>query len=230
MERNDSKMSTFSVQAMLRQLPYFAHVTEVALNTIAQQAVHCKFSPNEIVFLEGDPSAGLWIVENGRIKAYKLSPDGQEYILRFFGPADTFNDLAALDGAPNAASAMAVSDVSAWVIPTAVFTNALQTDTELARAVLRGLTGRVRYLVGQVEDLALRSVTARLARFLLDQVEDPTLTHPAVTRALIANHLATTPESVSRSLSVLEKGGAIRFDRHRIVITNPEILRQKADL
>lgn len=223
-------MNGFSVLSILRQLPYFAHVAEPALNELADQIVHCTFAPNELIFLEEESSAGLWIVENGRVKAYKLSPDGQEYILRFFGPGDTFNDLAALDNAPNAASTMAVTDVSAWVIPTTVFTSALQADHELALAVLQGLVGRVRNLAGRVEDLALRPVTARLARFLLDQIENPTLAHPAVTRTLIANHLATTPESISRSLRVLEKAGAIRFDRHRIIITQPNTLRQQAQL
>lgn len=223
-------MSDFSVQSMLQQLPYFARVAESSLNDIAQQAVHCTFVPDEMIFLEGEPSTGLWIVENGRVKAYKLSPDGQEYILRFFGPGDTFNDLAALDNAPNAASTIAVTDVSTWVIPTAVFTAALKKDHELSLAVLQGLVSRVRHLVGQVEDLALRPVTARLARFLLEQVEDPTLAHPAITRALIANHLATTPESISRSLRILEKAGAIRFDRHRIIIAQPETLRKLTNL
>ncbi len=221
-------MNDFSIRAMLQHLPYFNHVAEATLSELAQQAVHCTFSPDEMIFLEGEPSAGLWLVENGRVKAYKLSPDGQEYILRFFGPGDTFNDLAALDNEPNAASATAVTAVSAWVIPTAVFSHILQTDNELALAVLKGLAGRIRYLVAQVEDLALRPVTARLARFLLEQVEDPALAHPAVTRVLIANHLATTPESISRSLRVLEKASAIRFDRHRIIIVQPDILRQQA--
>lgn len=221
-------MSDFSVRAMLQRLPYFAHVAESSLNELARQAIHCTFAANEMMFLEGAASAGLWIVENGRVKAYKLSPDGQEYILRFFGPGDTFNDLAALDDAPNAASTTAVTDVSAWVIPTAVFNHALQTDHDLTLAVLQGMVSRTRHLVGQVEDLALRPVTARLARFLLEQIEDPALAHPAVTRVLIANHLATTPESISRSLRVLEKAGAIRFDRHRIIIAQPDILRQQA--
>ncbi len=82
----------------------------------------------------------------------------------------------------------------------------------------------------QVEDLALRPVTARLARFLLTQVADPALAHPSVTRALIAGHLATTSESISRSLRVLESAGAIRFDRHRIVITQLDILREMAQV
>jgi CRP-like cAMP-binding protein len=220
----------FPVRLMLQQLAYFAHVAEPSLSELAQQATRRTFAPGEVIYLEGEPSAGLWIVENGRVKAYKSSPDGQEYILRFFGPGETFNDLAALDGAANPASTMAVTDVSAWVIATAVFTAALQADHELCQAVLRGLVGRVRDLVGRVEDLALRPVTARLARFLLEQIENPSLAHPAVTRALIADHLATTPESISRSLRVLESAGAISFDRHRIVITQADILRRQAQL
>jgi CRP/FNR family transcriptional regulator len=221
-------MSDFSVYAMLQQMPYFANVAEPALNELAQQAVHRTFAPNEMIFLEGSPSAGLWIVENGRVKAYKLSPDGQEFILHFLGPGDTFNDIAALDGAPNPVSATAVTDVSAWVISSAVFSQALQADHEKALAVIEGLTDRIRVVAGRMEDLALHSVTARLAHFLLDQIEDTTLKHPSITRALIANHLATTPESISRSLRVLENAGAIRFDRHRIIITQPDILRQQA--
>lgn len=221
-------MNESSLPLILWQIPYFAHVSDSHLAGLAEGALRREFAAGSVIFLEGDPSAGLWVLENGRVKAYKLSPDGQEYILRFFGPGDTFNDLAALDNAPNAASTMAVTDVMAWVIPTAVFRDALQENHELALAVIQGLAGRVRHLVGQVEDLALRPVTARLARFLLEQIEEPALAHPAVTRALMANHLATTPESVSRSLRVLEKAGAIRFDRHQIIIAQPDILRELA--
>jgi len=215
---------------MLQQMPYFAHVAESTLSELARQAVHRTFAANEMIFLEGEPSAGLWIVENGRVKAYKLSPEGQEYILHILGPGDTFNDIAALDGAPNPVSTTAVTDVSAWVIATAVFSQALRADHEMALAVIQGLTERIRFAAGRMEDLALHSVTSRLAHFLLDQSENQSLNHPAITRTLIANHLATTPESISRSLRILEKAGAIRFDRHRIIITQPDILRQQAQL
>ncbi len=221
-------MDKFSLLPLLQSLPYFAHVPAPSLEHIAYQAVPRKFAPNEMIFLEGEPTAGLWIIEEGQVKAFKLSPDGQEYILKFFGPGEIFNKLAALDSGPNATSATAMTEVTAWMISTEVFSEALQKDHELALAVLQGLVERVRDLVDKVEDLALRPVTARLARFLLEQVEDPVLAHPAVTRALIANHLATTPESISRSLRTLEEAGTIRFDRHRIIVIQPELLRKMA--
>lgn len=223
-------MSDFSIIQLLKQLAYFAHVTDSSLEPLVQQATKRQFRPNEMIFLEGDPSAGLWILESGRVKAFKLSPDGHEYVMSFFGPGTTFNDLAALDGAQNAVNTMAVTDVVAWVIPSAVFVDAMQTDIEMCHAVIEGLIGRVRHLVSRVEDLALRPVTARLARFLMTQVEDETLDHPAITRQLIANHLATTPESISRSLRLLEELGAIEVDRHQITIANLEKLQQQAML
>ncbi len=223
-------MTEFSLPEIMRQLPYFAAAAGEQLDALAGRATARRFAPGEIIFLESDPSAGLWIVESGRVKAFKLSPEGSEYVLRIFGPGDTFNDLAALDGALNAASAAAITPVVAWVIAAADFAAALAADHALTLAVLRGLVARQRRLVAQVEDLALRPVTARLARFLLAQATDPALAHQAVTRALIASHLATTPESISRSLRALESAGAIRFDRHRIVIARPDVLRELAQL
>ena len=223
-------MTPIDLPTLLRKIPYFAHITEDHLIHLSDRSIRRSFLQDEILFFEGDPSAGLWILEKGRVKAFKLSPDGQEYIMRFFGPGETFNDLAALDGASNAVSTMAITDVSAWVIPAEDLAEIIRADHELCYALLQGMVGRVRHLVGQVEDLALRPVTARLARFLLEQVEDPTLAHPAITRALIASHLATTPETISRSLRVLEKMGAIQFDRHNILLSDLDLLRELASV
>lgn len=223
-------MSDLTVRDLLRTLPYFAFIDEASIDELSRQAVRHRFAADEILFLEGSPSAGLWILESGRVKAYKLATGGQEYIMRFFGPGETFNDLAAIDGAPNPTNTMAVTGIAAWVIPAAAFSEILLADHEFALALLKGLVGRARFLVSRIEDLALRPVVARLAHFLLEQSENPTLKHPAITRALIASHLATTPETISRSLRVLEEAGAIRFDRHRIIIIRPDILQQKFEI
>jgi CRP/FNR family transcriptional regulator len=223
-------MNAGQLTSFFRKLPYFAFVSEDQLEKLTRHAIHHQFAPEQIIFLEGEQSSGLVIVEEGQVKAFKLSPDGQEYILQFFGPGDVINILAALDNLPNVANTMAVTQVETWTIPVEVFSAALHADHELTLAVLKGLVGRMRELVGRVEDLALRPITARLANFLLEQIKDPTLSHPTITRVLIANYLATTPESISRSLRNLEAAGAIQFDRHRIIIVNLDILRQIAQL
>jgi len=220
----------FSVVAFLQAHPYFATVPAKQLDALARQAKRHPFVAGGVLFLAGELSAGLWIIEDGRVKVFKTTPEGREHVLHLLGPGDTFNDIPAFDGGPNAASAMAISDGHAWVLSAAVLKAGLADDHALALGVIHGLTQRIRQLVGQIEDLALRSVTARLARFLLEQPENPSLSGPAVTRALIASHLGTTPETVSRALRTLQEMEAIAFDRHRIVIRNAPLLREIAML
>jgi CRP/FNR family transcriptional regulator, dissimilatory nitrate respiration regulator len=199
-----------------------------ALEQLAVQAQARHFEPGEMILAEAEASGGLWLIEAGSVKIFKLTPDGREHVLYLLGPGDTFNDVAALDGGHNPANAGATSRVQAWVIPAARLQATVASDHTLALAVIARLARRVRLQVDQIEDLALRSVSGRLARFILEQADNLALAAPAVTRALIAAHLATTPESVSRALRVLEQSGAIRFDRHRILITKPDLLRDLA--
>lgn len=155
----------------------------------------------------------MWLVQTGRVKVFKINPEGEEHILRLFGPGDTFNDIPAFDGGPNAANASTLTAATLWLIPSAALLYMLMTNTDLALRVLKMIAHNVRILVGQVENLALYSVTVRLARFLLEQAANPSLSSPGVTRANIAAQLATTPETISRALRTLEKTEAIRFGR-----------------
>lgn len=214
----------------LRALIYFETVDAATLDWLAAQLTQRVFAAGEMIFLEGDPAAGLWLVASGRIKIYKLNPEGGEHVLHILGEGNTFNDIAALDGGLNPAHAAALSDATAWLIPSEALTAAIERDSALALRVIRVLAARVRFLVGQIEDLALYSVMVRLARFLLKQADDPALSGPGVTRVAIAAHLATTPQTISNVLRALEDAGAIRFDRHRIVIEHEDILRSIAML
>lgn len=218
----------FTLTPILRAHPYFAHIPAATVDMLAAKARRRTFERGQVLFISGEPSAGLWVLEKGRVKVYKTIPDGREHVLHLLGPGDTFNDVPAFDGGPNAAGAMAITGGVAWILPARTLQDALSADHELALGVITGLNQRIRQLVVQIEDLALRSVTARLARFLLEQRDNPALAGPAVTRALIATHLGTTPETVSRVLRALEESGALVFDRHRIVIRNPNLLREIA--
>lgn len=223
-------MSTteFSLSERLSQHLYFRNLAPGGVEMLASSALRRHFAAGEVLFLEGDPSAGLWVVERGRIKVYKLHVEGREHILHLLGPGDSFNEVAALDGGPNPANAGALSDAVVWTVPADVIQSMLARDPSLAQAVIRGMSERMRMLVGQIEALALYAVQARLARFLIDRSEDPALEGPGITRAAIAAHLATTPETVSRALRALEEAGAIRFDRHRIVIVDLDLLSSLA--
>ncbi len=215
-----------SLLEQLQTIPYFSILDAQSLAVIAEQSQYHTFETEEIIFLEGDPAAGLWIIEDGSVKVSKLSPGGDEYIMHLLGPGDLFNVVAAMDGGPTPATAAALSLTSCWQIPADVIAQTIERNPRMARAVINMLAARARQLNQQIENLTLYPVTARLARFLL--AEAPSVA--GVTRVAIAGHLATTPETISRVLAKLQHMGAIRFDRHRILITDVEMLRTIASL
>lgn len=215
-----------TIQSHVSSVIYFRGITSEEITYVTNNSVLRTFAANEMIFLEGEPAQGLWIVESGRVKIYKLSPDGNEHILHLRGPGKTFNDIGALDGGDNPANAAALSaEVQVWLVPIDIITHVLTHNPQVALNVIRLLAKRVRSLVGQIEDLALYSVIVRLARFLIKQVDDPSLSGPGVTRTAIAAHLNTTPQTISVALRELEAAGAIEFDRHQITIVDETQLR-----
>lgn len=223
-----SAQPDFSLTERLGRLPYFGALSPARLDALARSAVCRHFAAQETILVQGESHTGLWVIESGQVKVFRLSMDGREHILLLAGPGESFNDIPALDGGPAAAHVVALTEVVAWMLPAETLMAELRADPDLAVAVIGILTERVRDLIQQIEDLALYSVTARLARYLLKQESRHASGDPGVTRATLAAHLATTPETVSRALRTLEQIGAIRFNRHEIVILRPDLLHAVA--
>lgn len=219
------------LQAILRSLTYFQDISPEEIARVAANIILKRIESCSTIFIEGEESAGLWIVRSGHVKIYKLNQDGNEHILHIIGPGSTFNDIAAMDGDVNPANAAALNtETEVWLLPTEALAETLLREPKLAVNLVRHLARRVRTLVGQIEDLALYSVVVRLARFLLKQAEDPSLAGPGVTRMAIAAHINTTPQTLSVALRELEQSGAIAFDRQHVRITREETLRSIAML
>jgi len=220
--------SHFSITNFLNTLAYFEDMTTQELNTLSRHCLRYTYAPNELIFLEDDIARGMWILESGSVKIYKLNAEGEEHILHLLGEKDTFNDIAAFDRGKNPANASALSKVKVWLVTTEALEKAILDNSELGLKIIRVLANRVRMLVHRIEDLTLYSVIARLARFLLEQSDNPSLSGPGITRMAIAAHLATTPPTISHALRKLGEMGAIEFNRHQIIITNEDLLKSIA--
>jgi len=214
---------------LLRQVPYFAGLSDDVLAALAAVAVERRHARGQIIFLEGEPCAGLYVVAEGEVKIFKLSPQGREQILHRAGPGSTFNDVAVLDGGPNPASAAALTDTAVCIVTRPDIRRLAQTYPALAWALIESIAHRARHLVAMVEDLSLRSVKARLARLLLAEVRQGVSASEIdrsqmVTQAELAARLGTVREMIGRALRDLADEGLIVFDRHRIVIVDRDRL------
>jgi CRP/FNR family transcriptional regulator, cyclic AMP receptor protein len=219
---------------LLRHVSYFASLPDGLLSALAAAAVERRFARGQVIFLEGDPCAGLHIVAEGQVRIFKVSPQGREQVLEQIEAGGTFNDVAALDGGQNPASAMAGSDVVVWIVLRADIRRLAHAHPELAWALIESIARRARRLVAMVEDLSLRPVKARLARLLLAEAERTASRtqierDQMVTQAEMAARLGTVREVIGRSLRELADEELIAFDRHRIVILDRARLAEVAE-
>jgi CRP/FNR family transcriptional regulator len=194
-----------------------------------QSAVRA-YKRHEIIFMEGDPYAGLYLVLSGRVKVFKTNPEGKEQIIHLVGPREPFADVPLFTGGPYPATAQALEDTRVLFIAKQAFLDLLQGNPEISLRMLGAFAKRMRQLVNLVESLSLKEVTARLARYLADEAKKAshsTFDLP-ISKANLAAFLGTIPETLSRSLHELENRGIISVQGKQIVIRDKTMLQQMA--
>jgi CRP/FNR family transcriptional regulator len=158
---------------------------------------------------------------------YKTSPAGKDQVLRLIAAGTTFNDVPALDGGPNPASASALEPSTIDIASRAELRTLILTRPEVAEAVVKTLANALRHLVSLVEDLSLRHVTARVAKILLDQEASAREGQQTfrLTQQEMAALAGTAREVVGRAFKELGAAGAIEMRQGRAVVETPERLR-----
>ena len=208
---------------LLKAVSYFSNLDDAALKLVAQSAIRRVYDAGQVILLEGEPCAGLYIVESGWLKAVKIGMDGREQVLQTLGPGDVFNAISVFTDAPNQATVTALETSQVWIVRREVLLSMMDEHPALARQVVKDLAGRVMHLVRMVEDLSLRSVEARLARLLLEQAEGEAVQRRRwATQAEMAARLGTVPDVVNRALRKLAEAGMIHVERHQIQILDKE--------
>jgi CRP-like cAMP-binding protein len=223
---------TSTIEELLRQVRFLRGLPDEIIAALAEVCVRHQYREGATIFLEGEPGNGMYVVEAGIVKICRLSLEGREHIMHMVRRGESFNDVAALDGGPHAASAIAWSNVVVWIVPRDRLQALAHDHPELAWAFIEDLAGRARYLVGLVEDLAMRSVRGRLANLLLEQARagQSEYVPRMLTQEEMAARLGTVREMVGRTLRSMAAAGILEFDRHRIVILDPERLAEEAEV
>lgn len=213
----------------LASVPYFGRLNPETLDAIVAAAVQRRYAPGQVVFLEGEPCAGLYVLLEGWLKVVKTSTAGREQVVRFVAPGESFGEFSVFIGAPNPATVIALEDAVTWLIDRDAILALLERHADLCRAVIEVLSLRTQYLVDLVEDLSLRSVEARLARFILDEARDDVLYRRRwATQAELAARIGTVLDVLNRALGAMVEEGLIRMDRRRIVILDRQALEARA--
>jgi CRP/FNR family transcriptional regulator, cyclic AMP receptor protein len=219
---------------ILKNVAIFADLSAAELQFLAERAVTREYQPGELIFSEGEPCAGLFVVETGRLRIFKSSPSGREQVLSIEGPGSSVAELPVFDGGNYPASTAAVDVARLLFVSKQDFHSLCLVHPKVALKVLKVVGARLRRLVGIIEELSFTTVRSRLISFLLRHAHPKKdgsgihVTLPASNQEL-ASHIGTVRELVSRNLSRLQAQGFIAIDGKSVRILDVDALRAELE-
>src|SRR5215831_15456326 len=141
-----------TAEELLRITPIFSRLTPADRKAIAETARVQEFARGETIFEQDSPSDAFYAIASGRVKIFKMMPNGKDVILEVFGPGDPLGAVATYVGRPFPASAAALEETTCIVIPKADFFQLLEQHPSLVRGLLLGFTIRIVELTNRVAE------------------------------------------------------------------------------
>ena len=222
-----------TVLSALRASGFFGNLSEEDLLLIRPAAKRVSQPRNTIIFHEGEPCHGFYIVESGAVKLYKESADAKEHVLHLALPGDCFGEAALFLGTGYPASAAAVKDSSLILLRKNEFLETLRRNPDVGFSLMASMATWAHRLVQSIESLTLKDASARFAAYILSkaspEARDGTVIDLGITKQVLASHLGMTGETLSRLLARFEAEGLIAVQGRRIKLASLRELREMAD-
>ena len=220
------------IRQHLSQVDLFKGLTVEQLEALARIVSSKKFKKGQLVFSEGDEGAGFYLVISGRVKIYKLSPEGKEQIMHIFGPGQPFAEVPVFGGTHYPANADALENCELFFFPKKGFISLIQKNPSLAMNMLASLSQRLKQFSNLIESLSLKEVPGRLASYLLylsDKNGSIDEFNLDIAKSQLASLLGTIPETLSRIFSKMGGRELVEIDGPRITILDRNGLEDLAE-
>jgi CRP/FNR family transcriptional regulator len=220
---------------VLSKVALFGDLSEEELHALAHRTVKHHMKSGDIIFTEGDPCLGFYVVEAGEVKIFKTAPSGREQVLTVDRAGNSIAEIPVFDGGPYPASAVATMNTTLLFVSKRDFRTLVLEHPEVGLKVLKNVGGRLRRLVGLIEELSFTTVRSRLV-MLLTRLAREEGTHTARGTEItlpanqeIAAQIGTVRELISRNLSRLQVEGLIRLDGKHVIVPDVTALAASVD-
>ncbi len=204
---------------------------------LADRALSRQYQPGEMIFSEGDPCEGLYVVQAGSVKIFNASASGREQVLHIEKAGHSLAELPVFDGGSYPASTAAVDPCTLLFISKKDFRALCLERPEVALKVLKVVSSRLRQLVGMIEELSFTTVRNRLASWLLQQAREKGQKTArgiefrlAINNQELAFQIGTVRELVSRNLSHFQSEGMLKIEGRNVLVQDLNSLESAASM
>jgi CRP-like cAMP-binding protein len=217
--------------SLVAHLPLFAGLGPEELGEILREARSVRYPQHSAVFEQGEDAHSFFVLLHGHVRASKTTPAGEQIVVRYVAPGETFGVATAIGLQRYPATATAVDDSVALVWPSAAWPRLVARFPGLATNTLQTVGSRLQETHTRVIEISTQQVEQRIAHALLRlarqsgrKVEHGVEIDFPISRQDIAQMTGTTLHTVSRTLSGWEQRGLIESGRQRIVLREPHQL------
>ncbi len=217
-----------SIAEALQHVSLFAHLDDKAREAAAALATARRMPAGQVLFRENDEADGFYVVLEGKVKVYKLSPDGRQQTLHVFGPGQAFAEAAMFAGETFPAWAETLEASRLAFFPRDRIAEGLAEQPALAIGMIASLAKLCRQMAGLVGQITLNDAAGRLARYLTDlarkkgvAMEKGASVRLDLPKGELARFLNVAPETLSRAFGRLAGQDLVAVDGKVITVRNP---------
>lgn len=223
-------------RSLIVDLPIFDGMSDADLDDLLAKAKPQLFQKGTMVFTQGADATSFYLLLHGRVRAYKISPSGEQIVVRFVAPGEMFGVAKAIGQSAYPANAAAIVDTLVLIWPTSSWSELLARHLRLATNTMAMLGERLQEAQTRLAEMSNHDVERRIANTLLRLAsqgghkgeEGITFDFP-ISRQDIAEMVGTTFYTVSRVLAMWETAGVIASGRQKVAIRDPHRLTLLAE-
>lgn len=220
---------------LLRRCPLFAGLKEEDLKRIRTIASLRQIGKKEVLFSDGEDARGFYVILSGRVKLFKVSPEGKEQILHIVSAPDAFAEAALFLEGTYPAFAEAMTDCQLLYFPKRDFIQLIEKNPQLSINMIVTLSHYLKRFASLIEELSLKEVSARIAKYIIDlsmkfskDGKHPKEVELDLSKTQLALKLGTISETLSRTLAKMRAKRIIDVRKNKIIILNREALEELA--
>jgi CRP/FNR family transcriptional regulator len=209
---------------LLAACPIFSALDHDAEKLIANASCLREYKAGEFLFNHNEKADGFFAIVSGEVKVFRLSPAGKEQVLHLFSGGELVGEVPVFEGSKYPANAVANKITKAIYIDGGKFIEAGEEHPQLLFEMLSILSRRLRSFVGIIEDLSLKEVSGRLAKFLLDMSvkSNSNEFELSLKKNILASRLGTIAETLSRTIAKMQKVKLIEITGKSVKILDRE--------
>ena len=219
-----------------REHSLFADLPREDLDALSLHKTCIRYKKGQTLFYEGTRPMGLFCINSGKVKVYKISSEGKEQILKLGKPGDFLGYRALISEEFYNSSATVIEEGAMCYIPKLDFLEILQKNPAFFRKMAKRVAHELGLMEQKLVTIAQKSVRERLAATLIMLKEtygmegdESNLIDIALSREDLANIIGTATETVIRLLSDFKTQKLISLQGKKIKVLNPQGLVREAD-